>query len=47
MNIKISSLAKKQLKKVPEHINTKFEYWCDLIETIGLLENIKGFMTNL
>ena len=45
MEIKVSSVAKKQLKKVPEHINTKFEYWCDLLHTVGLLEarKYKGF----
>ena len=45
MDIKISSKAKKQLKKVPKYIQSKFDYWCDLIELIGLLEarKYKGF----
>lgn len=45
MDIRISPKAKKQLKKVPNHIVRKFDYWCDLIEFIGLLEarKYKGF----
>lgn len=45
MKIRVSAKAEKQLKKVPNHITTKFEYWCDLIKFIGLLEarKYKGF----
>lgn len=45
MKILISAKAKKQLKKVPRHISTKFEYWCDLIKFIGLMKSrkYKGF----
>ena len=45
MKIILSSRAKKQLRKVPDHIKTKFEYWCDLVDFTGLLEarKYKGF----
>lgn len=45
VEIKVSSTAKKQLKKVPSYIRVKFEYWCDLISDIGLNESrkYKGF----
>lgn len=41
----MSVKAKKQLKKVPSYINTKFEYWCDLLNFMGLLQarKYKGF----
>ncbi len=45
MKVGVSSKAAKQLKKVPDPIRIKFEYWCDLINFIGLLEarKYKGF----
>ena len=45
MKIKVSPKARKQLKKVPAHIQNKFEYWCDLLQFIGLLKarEYKGF----
>ncbi len=45
MKIILSKLAKKQLKSTPNYIQRKFDYWCDLINTIGLLESrkYKGF----
>jgi proteic killer suppression protein len=45
MKIRISSTAKKQLNRCPDHISQKFEYWIDLLQTIGLLESrrYKGF----
>lgn len=45
MKILLSSTAKKQLRKLPEHIQDKFDYWRDLLCTIGLLESrkYKGF----
>lgn len=45
MKILISSVAKKQLNRVPEHIARKFEYWCDLLQSVGLREarRFKGF----
>jgi proteic killer suppression protein len=45
VKIIVSAKAKKQLKKVPEFIRTKFDYWCDLITDIGLRESrkYKGF----
>lgn len=45
MKILVSALANKQLKKVPAHIKTKFEAWCDLIVYMGLREarKYKGF----
>ena len=45
MKILISSTAKKQLSRVPEHIASKFEYWIDLLQSIGLREvrRYKGF----
>ncbi len=35
VKILLSTKAEKQLKKVPNHIRTKFDYWCDLINEIG------------
>lgn len=45
MEIKVSTLANKQLRKTPQHIQTKFKYWCDLLEYMGLIESrkYKGF----
>ena len=45
VRIKLSTKAKKQLKKVPLHIQTKFKYWCDFIGFVGLLaaRKYKGF----
>ena len=45
MDIFISRLATKQLKKLPEHIRIKFDAWCDILNDIGLLEarKYKGF----
>ncbi len=45
VEILVSAKAKKQLKKVPSHISTKFEYWCDLIKFMGLRKSrqYKGF----
>jgi proteic killer suppression protein len=45
IEIKVTKLAQKQLVRVPPHIAIKFEYWCDLIRSIGLREarKYKGF----
>lgn len=45
MQILISSTAKKQLNKCPDYIARKFEYWIDLLQTVGLREarRFKGF----
>ncbi len=45
MQILVSSIAKKQLRNCPEHIARKYEYWVDLLQTIGLREarKYKGF----
>jgi proteic killer suppression protein len=45
MRILISAKAKKQLRLCPEYISRKYEYWLDLLQTIGLLEarKYKGF----
>lgn len=45
MEIRVSPLARKQLKKVPSHIKQKFDFWCDLINFIGIREarKYKGF----
>ncbi|MCY4523442.1 MAG: type II toxin-antitoxin system mRNA interferase toxin, RelE/StbE family [Halobacteriovoraceae bacterium] len=45
MRIKISNKASKQLKKAPKYIQTKFEYWRNLIIEISLRESrkYKGF----
>ncbi len=45
MQILISSTAKKQLNRCPEHVSRKFEYWMDLLRSIGLREarRYKGF----
>jgi proteic killer suppression protein len=45
MRILISATAKKQLRSSPEYISRKFEYWLDLLQTIGLREarRYKGF----
>lgn len=41
----MASRASKQLEKLPAHIKTKFEYWCDLIRFVGILEarKYRGF----
>ena len=45
MKILLSKLAKKQLERCPDHISRKYEYWVDLLLTVGLLEvrQFKGF----
>ena len=45
MKVRITSSANKQLKKCPNYIQTKFEYWVDLVFSIGLAEarKYKGF----
>jgi len=45
MQVLISSIAKKQLQQCPNHISRKFDYWVDLLKTIGLRESrkYKGF----
>ena len=45
MQVLISTVAKKQLRHCPEHIARKFEFWVDLLQTIGLRESrkYKGF----
>lgn len=45
VKILVSRKAKKQLEKVPRHIRTKFEYWCDLLDFVGLRDarKYKGF----
>lgn len=45
MKVNLTVTAKKQLRKTPQHIQEKYEYWVDLLETIGLLESrkYKGF----
>ncbi len=45
MQILISTTARKQLKLCPVHIARKFDYWMDLLQTIGLRESrkFKGF----
>ena len=49
VEIVITGLAKKQLSKCPQHIRRKFDYWCDLIESVGLKESrkYKGFHDEL
>ena len=49
MRLKITPKAQKQLKRVPAHISTKFDYWCDLIQFVGLLRarKYKGFHDEL
>ncbi|MCB9027062.1 MAG: hypothetical protein H6625_12130 [Bdellovibrionaceae bacterium] len=41
----MSGFARKQLKKTPGYIQTKFTYWCDLLQQFGLRESrkYKGF----
>jgi toxin HigB-1 len=45
MKVLVTSIAKKQLSRCPDHIARKFDYWVDLLETIGLREarKFKGF----
>ena len=45
LTIRVTKIAEKQLRKVPAHIATKFEYWCDLIQSVGLREvrKYKGY----
>lgn len=45
LQIILSVKARKQLKKIPYYIRAKFEYWCDLIKFVGLMEarKYKGF----
>lgn len=45
MEIRISKKAQKQLKLVPEYIRGNFEYWCDILQHVGLAEarKYKGY----
>jgi toxin HigB-1 len=45
LKISITKSAAKQLKKCPEYVQTKFDYWIDLLTAIGLREcrKYKGF----
>ena len=45
MRVLLTALAKKQLSRCPEHIARKFDYWIDLLQSIGLREarKYKGF----
>ena len=49
VKVVVSSRAKKQLEKTPEHIYRKCLYWIDLIKMIGLSEarKYKGFHDEL
>ncbi len=41
LRVDITKSAEKQLKECPDHIQTKFDYWVDLIMTMGLYEALK------
>ncbi len=45
MRVILSSLAKKQLRRTPEYIARKFDYWLAHIEMLGVQETrkYKGF----
>lgn len=45
IRIVISKLARKGLSRAPKHISIKFDYWCDLLNAIGLAKarKYKGF----
>lgn len=45
MEIRISGGAQKSLRRVPQYIARKFEYWVDMIQYVGLQEarKHKGF----
>lgn len=45
MEVRLNKRAQKQLQATPVHIQRKFEYWCDLLDTMGLLgaRKYKGF----
>jgi toxin HigB-1 len=45
MHVFVRPAAKKPLEQIPVHVARKFEYWVDLLETVGLREarRFKGF----
>ncbi|MBK7845788.1 MAG: hypothetical protein IPJ71_19300 [Bdellovibrionales bacterium] len=45
MEIRLTNVARKQIGRLPDHIQCKFEYWKDLIIHMGLREarKYKGF----
>ncbi len=49
VQILLTNVARKQLNQCPEYIARKFDYWLNLIRTIGLYEarKYKGFHDEL
>jgi proteic killer suppression protein len=45
VEIRVSPRARKQLRRLPTYIGLKFEYWCDLIRSVGMREarKYKGY----
>lgn len=45
MKVILSNFARKQLDHCPDHIARKYDYWVDLLKTVGLREarKYKGF----
>jgi proteic killer suppression protein len=45
VKIVLTNIAKKQLDRCPDYIARKYDYWVDLLQTVGLREarKYKGF----
>ncbi len=45
MKVLVTANAEKQISRCPDHIARKFDYWVDLLQTIGVREarKFKGF----
>ncbi len=45
LKIVLSNVARKDLDRCPDHIVRKYEYWVDMLQSVGLRESrkFKGF----